>query len=58
MCHEDFWPNCLNPTEPHVSNLQFETFESVINSIIVNDALVGETLLDGVLPIASITVCV
>jgi len=27
LCHEDFWPNCINPTEPNLSNVEFETFE-------------------------------
>jgi len=27
LCHEDFWPNCINPSEPNISNVEFETFE-------------------------------
>ena len=27
LCHEDFWPNCINPSEPNLSNVEFETFE-------------------------------
>jgi len=27
LCHEDFWPNCTNPNEPNLSDVEFETFE-------------------------------
>jgi len=27
LCHEDFWPNCINPSEPNLNDVEFETFE-------------------------------
>ena len=27
LCHEDFWPSCINPAETNLLNVEFETFE-------------------------------
>lgn len=27
LCYQDFWPECINPEEPHLRLVYFESFE-------------------------------